>query len=221
MKRIYLLAIVFMMLTAFCATAAASQEVSAVSGDMALQKLMDGNKRYVETQLTHPNQTLHRRREVSKGQHPFAIIVSCSDSRVPPEIIFDQGLGDFFVVQLAGHFLNDEALGSIEYAVEHLGARFIMVLGHERCGAVDATVKGGEAPGHIGSIVKAIKPAVDKAKNQPGDLLDNAIKANVTMVVEQLKSSAPILESFVKKGSLKVIGARYDLDDGKVTIVPS
>ena len=139
---------------------------------------------------------------------------------MPPEIIFDQGLGDLFVVRLAGHVLNDEALGSIEYAVEHLGVRFIVVLGHERCGAVDATVKGGEAPGYIGSIVKAIKPAVDKAKNQPGDLLDNAIKANVTMVVEQLKSSAPILESFVKKGSLKVIGARYDLDDGKVTIVP-
>ena len=146
--------------------------------------------------------------------------MSCSDSRVPPEIIFDQGLGDLFVIRLAGNILDDAALGSLEYAVEHLGVKYIMVLGHERCGAVDAAVKGGEIPGHIGSLVKAIQPAVEKVKNLPGDLLDNAVRANVTMVVQQLKSSGPILEELVKKGDLAIAGARYDLDDGEVKILP-
>jgi len=197
-----------------------NQDVAAVSGDKALQKLMDGNNRYVSAQMSHPNQTPARRSEVIEGQHPFAVIVGCSDSRVPPEIIFDQGLGDLFVVRLAGHVLNDEATGSIEYAVEHLGTRLVMVLGHDKCGAVNATVQGGEAPGHIGSIVNAIKPAVDRAKNQPGDLLENAIRENVAMVVDQLRSSSPLLAHLVKDGILKIIGAYYRLDDGKVTLVP-
>lgn len=146
--------------------------------------------------------------------------MSCSDSRVPPEIIFDQGLGDLFVIRLAGNILDDAALGSLEYAVEHLGVKYIMVLGHERCGAVDAAVKGGEIPGHIGSLVEAIQPAVEKVKNLPGDLLDNAVRANVTLVVQQLKSSGPIIEELVKKGALTIAGARYDLDDGEVKILP-
>ena len=169
---------------------------------------------------SHPNQTTARRTEITGGQHPFAVIVGCSDSRVPPEIIFDQGLGDLFVIRLAGHVISDEALGSIEYALEHLGTRLIMVLGHDNCGAVTAAVKGGDIPGHIGSIVKAIAPAVKKAKNQPGDLLENAIRENVAMVVEQLRSSSPLLAHLVKDGILKIIGAYYRLDDGKVTLVP-
>ena len=197
-----------------------NQDEAAVSGDKALQKLMDGNNRYVSAQTSHPNQTPARRTEITGGQHPFAIIVGCSDSRVPPEIIFDQGLGDLFVVRLAGHVLSDEALGSIEYALEHLGTRLIMVLGHDNCGAVTAAVKGGDIPGHIGSIVKAIAPAVKKAKNQPGDLLENAIRENVAMVVDQLRSSSPLLAHLVKDGILKIIGAYYRLDDGKVTLVP-
>ncbi len=107
----------------------------------------------------------------------------------------------------------------IEYAVEHLGVKYIMVLGHERCGAVEAAVKGGKAPGHIGSLIKAIQPAVDQARSQPGELLDNAVRANVTMVVRQVKSSAPILKERVEKGDLTVVGARYDLDDGVVAIL--
>jgi carbonic anhydrase len=198
----------------------AATEGSAVSGDLAQQKLIDGNKRYVDAKPSHPNQTAQHRTEVAKGQHPFAAIVSCADSRVPPEILFDQGLGDLFVIRLAGNILDDSALGSLEYAVEHLGVKYIMVLGHERCGAVEATLKGGDAPGHIGSLVKAIQPAVEKAKNQPGDPLDNAVRANVTMVVQQVKSSEPILEGRVKKGDLTVVGARYDLDDGVVAILP-
>ena len=192
----------------------------AVSAESALQRLLDGNARYMSAGPSHPNQTTARRTEITGGQHPFAIIVGCSDSRVPPEIIFDQGLGDLFVVRLAGHVLNDEAVGSIEYAAEHLGTRLVMVLGHDKCGAVTAAVKGGDAPGHISSIVNAIKPAVDRAKNQPGDLLENAIRENAAMAVDQLQSSAPLLTHLVQNGGLKIVGAHYHLEDGKVTLVP-
>ena len=220
MKRAILALIGMIVLVSLGAATMAAAEGSAVSGNVAQQKLIDGNKRYVDARPSHPNQTAQHRTEVSKGQHPFAAIVSCADSRVPPEILFDQGLGDLFVIRLAGNVMDDAALASLEYAVEHLGVKYIMVLGHERCGAVEATLKGGEAPGHIGSLVKAIQPAVEKTKNQPGDPLDNAVRANVTMVVHQLKSSAPILEELVKKGNLTVVGARYDLDDGGVAILP-
>ncbi len=200
--------------------AAAAGKGEAVNGEVARQKLADGNRRYAEGRLSRPNQTAERRAEVAKGQHPFAAILTCSDARVPPEVIFDQGLGDLFVVRLAGNILNDAALGSLEYAVEHLGVKHIMVLGHERCGAVTATIKGGEVSGPIGSLVKAIRPAVDKVKNQPGDLVENAVRANVSMAVQQLKSSGPILAELVKQGALTIDGAVYDLDDGKVAILP-
>lgn len=193
---------------------------AAVSGDIAQQRLLDGNKRYVEAKMTNPNQTAQRRVELAKGQHPFAVVVACSDSRVPPEILFDQGLGDLFVIRLAGNVVDDAALGSIEYAVEHLGVNYVMVLGHERCGAVEATVKGGEVPGHIGVLAKAIQPALDKAKGQSGDLVDNTVRANATMAVERLKTSEPILAELVKKGELTIVGARYDLDDGSVVVFP-
>lgn len=220
MKRAIFAFIGLIVLVSFGANAMAAKDGSAVSGDVAQEKLIDGNKRYVDARPSHPNQTARHRMEVAKGQHPFAAIVSCSDSRVPPEILFDKGLGDLFVIRLAGNILDDAAFASLEYAVEHLGVKYIMVLGHERCGAVEATLKGGEVPGHIGSLVKAIQPAVEKIKNQPGDPLDNAVRANITMVVQQLKSSAPILEELVKKGDLTVVGARYDLDDGVVAILP-
>jgi len=198
---------------------ASAQKGTSINGDQVLQKLMAGNKRYMTAKLTHPNQTTARRAEVAKGQHPLAIIVGCSDSRVPPEIVFDQGLGDLFVIRVAGNIVDDAILGSIEYAAEHLHAPLIVVLGHERCGAVDATVKGGNVPGHIGSLVGAIKPAVGRAKDQSGDPLDNAVRANVRMVVDQLKSSGPILEELVKQGKLKIVGARYDLDSGAVEVI--
>jgi len=220
MKRTIAALIGLIGLVSFGAAAMAATEGSPVSGDVAQQKLIDGNRRYVDAKLSHPNQTAQRRTEVAKGQHPFAAILSCSDSRVPPEIIFDQGLGDLFVVRVAGNILDDAALASLEYAVDHLGVKYIMVLGHERCGAVEATLKGGEAHGHIGSLVKAIQPAVDKAKNQPGDPLANAVRANVAMVVQLLKSSAPMLGKLVKKGDLTVAGAVYDLDNGVVSILP-
>jgi carbonic anhydrase len=189
------------------------------SSDEVLQELMNGNKRYVAAQFAHPNQTVERRVEVAKKQHPFAIVLGCSDSRVPPEIIFDQGLGDLFVIRVAGNVVDDVVIGSIEYAAEHFNAPLIMVLGHKRCGAVEATINGGEAPGRIGSLVEAIKPAVEKAKSQLGFLLDNAVKVNISMVVDRLKSSQPILANLIREGRLKIVGAHYDLDTGVVNII--
>jgi carbonic anhydrase len=167
-----------------------------------------------------PEQAAKRRAELAKSQHPFAIILSCSDSRVPPEIVFDEGLGDLFIVRVAGNVLNDEGLGSIEYAVDVLGARLIVVLGHQSCGAVDAAMKTvaakGKAPGHIQSLVTAIKPVVDATPK--GDL-ETTIKANVKHVVDALRSSKPILKSRVDSGDVQVIGGYYTLDTGAVTFL--
>lgn len=183
----------------------------------SIKKLKDGNERYITGKPTHQNQTSARRTEVAKGQKPFAVVITCSDSRVPPEILFDQGIGDLFVIRTAGNILDDIGLGSIEYAVEHLHVPLVVVLGHERCGAVSATVEGGEAPGHIKALVSNIMRAVEKARSKKGDLLENSIKQNVENVVEQISKSKPILEEFVHEKKIKVIGARYDLDDGAVS----
>jgi len=201
-------------------TVALCGESAVFSNERFVQRLLEGNKRFADGKPSHPNQTFERREHAAKGQHPFAVVVSCSDSRVPPEIIFDQGIGDLFVVRVAGNILDDAGLGSIEYAAEHLHVSLIMVLGHERCGAVEAAVKGGEAPGHIKSLVGAIQPAVEKARGEHGDLAENAMRTNVKMVVDHLKASKPILEHLVHNGTLTVVGARYDLDDGQVSIIP-
>jgi carbonic anhydrase len=165
-------------------------------------------------------QAAKRRAELATSQHPFAIILSCSDSRVPPEIVFDEGLGDLFIVRVAGNVLNAEGLGSIEYGVEVLGARLIVVLGHQSCGAIDAAMKTvaakGKAPGHIQSLVTAIKPVVDATPK--GDL-DTMIKANVKHVVDALRSSTPILKARVDSGEVQVIGGYYTLDTGAVTFL--
>jgi carbonic anhydrase len=185
----------------------------------ALQKLIEGNKRFSSSKQSHPNQNKERRQELVKGQKPFAIIVGCSDSRIPPEIIFDQGLGDLFVIRVAGNIVDDVALGSIEYAVDHLGAQVIVVLGHSKCGAVTATVQGGAFHGHVESIVKAIKPAISEAKNLPGDLTDNTIKANATHVASQIQSSQPILSELARLDKIAVVSAYYDIESGEVHIL--
>jgi len=192
----------------------------AVAPIEAIAKLKEGNGRYTSGNLQHPGQTTERRTELAKIQHPFATIVSCSDSRVPPEIVFDQGLGDLFIVRVAGNVINDEGLGSIEYAVDHLGTRLIVVLGHQRCGAVQAAKETiaakGKAPGHIESLVTAIKPAVQATAK---DDLDTTIKANVQHVVQELRSSTPILKAKVDSGDVKVVGGYYSLDTGGVTFL--
>jgi carbonic anhydrase len=186
----------------------------------AISKLKEGNGRYTNGNLQHPGQTTERRVELANTQHPFAAILSCSDSRVPPEIVFDQGLGDLFIVRVAGNVINNEGLGSLEYTVDHLGTRLIVVLGHQSCGAVDAAKKTiaakGKAPGHIQSLVTAIKPAVEATAK---DDLETTIKANVKNVVQALRSSTPILKGEVDSGKIQVIGGYYSLDTGAVTFL--
>ena len=191
-----------------------------MSGNDIWQGLISGNKRYVDGNPTHPNQSASRRRELAQGQNPRVAVLACADSRVAPEIIFDQGLGDLFVVRVAGNVANDHILGSLEYAVEHLGTRLIVVLGHKRCGAVAAACAGGEAPGHIASLVQALAPAVDNisASQNPSDdgRVDLVAKENVRLTVERLQSCGPILAELVRQGKLEVAGAFYDLDTGTV-----
>src|SRR6266850_728160 len=198
----------------------AHPEQPTVAPAEAIAKLKEGNARYTSGNLQHPGQTTERRAELAKSQHPFAIILSCSDSRVPPEIVFDEGLGDLFIVRVAGNVLNDEGLGSIEYGVEVLGARLIVVLGHSSCGAVDAAMKTvaakGKAPGHIQSLVTAIKPVVDSTPK--GDL-ETMTKANAKHVVDALRSSTPILKARVDSGDVQVIGGYYSLDTGAVAFL--
>lgn len=198
---------------------AAPAASSNLSADDALRKLVVGNQRYISATQSHPDQTIERRMDIASSQKPFAIIVSCSDSRVPPEVVFDQGLGDLFVIRTAGQVVGDLEIGSIEYAVEHVGVNLILVLGHERCGAVKATVEGGEAPGSIGSICKLIQPAVDKAKFQGGDVVDAAVRINVGNVADRIGMS-PIVREAVQSGRVKLMRAYYDLDDGTVKPVP-
>ena len=192
---------------------------TSMSPEQAWNLLLEGNQRYVAGQPAHVHQSIERRTEVVAGQHPGAIVLTCSDSRVPPEILFDQGIGDIFVVRTAGNVADDVALGSIEYAVEHLGVQLVVVLGHQKCGAVAATVQGGEVPGHLPSIVNAIKPAVDQTRGQGGDPVDNAVRANVRLIVAQLRACQPILAEQVHTGHLKVVGAYYSLETGAVSLI--
>ena len=190
-----------------------------VSPDAALNKLFAGNRRYVAGTVQHPRQGQARRAETAKGQKPFAIVVGCADSRTSPEIVFDQGLGDVFVTRLAGSIVDDAALGSIEYGVDHLGASVIVVLGHESCGAVDAAMKGGKLPGKIGAFVKPILPAVDAVKRSSTPTLEVAVQYNARMTANHLTARSRILADHVKAGTLKIVAAYYDLDTGRVILV--
>lgn len=196
-----------------------ANDAASLSADQALRKLMAGNLRYATNRTIHPDQSAARRMRLAKGQQPFTVIMSCSDSRAPAEIVFDQGLGDLFVIRVAWNVVDDHAIGSIEYAVEHLGVHLVIVLGHERCGAVTADVSGGEAPGHIASLLDAIKPVLAMVKDSGGDRVDQVVRANALYVAGQLRSSQPILAHAVEHGGLEILAARYDLDSGKVEIV--
>ena len=190
-----------------------------VSADEALTRLMEGNQRYVWHRVRHPDESVARRKQLETAQHPFAVILACADSRVPPELVFDQGLGDLFVVRVAGNVVDDAVLGSIEYAVEHLNTKLIMVLGHEKCGAVSAAVEGGDPPGHLKSLVQAIQPSVDATRNEPGDKIHNCVIANARRVAGQIRASEPVLKEAVQKNGLQVVAADYALDTGKVTLL--
>jgi carbonic anhydrase len=199
-------------------TAPAAPAEDDITPDKALQELLDGNDRFVKTKRKNPHQTHSRLVEVAKGQKPFASVLSCADSRVPSEIVFDQGLGDLFVCRVAGNIATTEEIGSLEFGSLVLGSKVIMVVGHQRCGAVSAAVKGGEVPGQIGSLIAAIKPSVESSKGESGDKIENACKANILRQVEKLKSS-PVLSELIKAEKLKIVGSYYNLDTGKISIV--
>ena len=188
--------------------------------EVALQRLLDGNARYASGHAVHPNQTVARRVEVARGQTPFAAIVTCSDSRVAPEFYLDQGIGDLFVVRDAGNVINDHVIGSLEYAVEHLHVSLILVIGHEKCGAVSAAVAGGRPEGRIASIVDSIRPAVQETRHQAGDKVDNAIRTHARRGAVALASYGPILAPAVRSGEVKIFAARYDLASGRIELIP-
>jgi carbonic anhydrase len=189
------------------------------SPELALQQLIDGNKRFMNASPAHPNQDDDRRISLGSGQAPFAAVLACADSRVPPEVLFDQGLGDLFVVRVAGNIINDQLLGSLEYAAIHLDTPLVVVLGHTSCGAIGAVAEGAELEGHIASLAPSIQPAVDKVRGQEGNLTDNAAREVARMTAEQLRTSEPIMADLVKDGKLKIIPAFYDLESGEVSLL--
>jgi len=195
------------------------------SPNQAKQLLIDGNQRFTAGKPMNKDLSSTRRSELMKnGQHPFAVIVSCSDSRVPPELLFDQALGDLFVVRVAGNVITPVELGSIEYAVEHLKTPLVVVLGHEECGAVTAAVQGGETHGNIAEIIKKIKPAVDEAKamgtSTTNDkvLIEKSTELNIKNALNDILDS-PIIKEGVEANQVDTIGIKYDLDEGSIKFI--
>ncbi|OPY85670.1 MAG: Carbonic anhydrase 2 [Syntrophus sp. PtaU1.Bin208] len=216
--------------------AMASSHGSSISADEALQKLMDGNKHYVENKMTSQStcDPAHRA-ALAHSQKPYAIVLTCSDSRVPPEIIFDKGLGEIFVIRVAGNVPDPIVIGSIEYAAEHLGSPLVMVLGHERCGAVKATIEAkGKSTGskNIDAIAKTISASIpdatkaceacktDKkcAENAAAAFAESLTDANAKNIAANLTKQSPILKHLAKEKKIKIVAAKYDLDDGLVTL---
>jgi len=204
---------------ALCSAVATAQD-TVPSAAAVLRELQVGNDHHVAKRYQHPHQTAARQRELTSTQHPHAIVLSCADSRVAPEIILDQGLGDVFDVRVAGNVASDTELASIEYAALHLHTPLLVVMGHQKCGAVTAAAESGDAEGHLPLLLGLIRPAVERAKTQPGDLIDNAVRLNVENVVQQVRGSAPVLAALVERGSLMVVGAVYSLDTGRVAWLP-
>ncbi len=196
----------------------AGGEAALLSPEQAVQKLKDGNGRFVSEDYAREDIGSIRRQELTAGQHPFAVIVACSDSRVPPELVFDQGLGDIFVVRVAGNVIDADALGSVEYAVEHLHSPLVMVMGHQECGAVKAAIEGGPAPAGITAILQKIAPSVDSARAaglSGAGLLDGAVRDNIKTSVSALEAS-PVLEEKLVQGELKIVSGEYMLGNGVV-----
>jgi carbonic anhydrase len=213
--------------TLFVAAALASPALAAgsnpgVSPDEAMRVLKAGNARYVEGKPQHPHQDRVRRAlTAGQGQHPLAVVLTCSDSRVPAEIIFDQGIGDIFVVRVAGNVAATDEIGSMEYAVDHLAAPLVVVLGHTQCGAVTAVVDNAKLPPNIAKLVAPIKPAVDQARADNPDaakdvVLRAAITDNVWQAIDDTLRQSPIIREKIKDNQVQVAGALYDLDSGQV-----
>jgi len=189
---------------------------SKLTPDEALKALMDGNARYVAGHPTSFDEQLKILRErTAEKQEPFAAVLSCADSRVPVEIVFDQSIGHLFVARVAGNIATPEIIGSLEYGAAVLGTKVIMVLGHGSCGAVKAAIHGDPVPGQISSLFPHLQPAVDQA----GSDITAAIKANASIQATLISKSSPVLAPMVKEGKLKIVAAYYDLESGKVTLV--
>ncbi|WP_435007899.1 carbonic anhydrase [Tundrisphaera lichenicola] len=204
---------------------AVNPQVPARDPDSVLALLLEGNERFVNGKLTHPGRSPKDFTALAEGQAPMAVIVGCADSRVSPELAFDQGVGDLFVIRAAGNIVSGAGAlvkGSIEFAVAELGARLIIVLGHSQCGAVKAAIahidSNDALPGSIGDLINPIRPAVRSVAGMPGDKLTNVTRANVEQGVKTLKGLDPILAKLVQSGELKVVGATYELRTGKVDV---
>lgn len=186
------------------------------TADQAISMLKEGNKRFTSGKLEHPNHCEESRQSVAAGQTPIATVLTCSDSRVPPVDIFDQGLGDLFVVRVAGNVIGDHTLGSIEYAVKHLHTPLVLVLGHSSCGAVTAVASGAALDGHIATLGPAIQTAIKNVKDLEGDSVDNASIELAKQIAAKIAASEPIVADLVKEGAVKVVPAFYDLSTGEV-----
>ena len=214
---IIMLTLVFTLRAIFPAKAAASSHSqTAVSADEALQILREGNQRFAADQFSAHTRGSIRRAELLNGQSPHAVIVTCSDSRVPPELLFDQSLGEIFIIRVAGNVLDAIGLGSIEYAVEHLNTKLVVVMGHEQCGAVKAAVDGGHFPPNIMAITDKIKPAVAQAHTLgASNIYEAATNINIHNMVSIIKNT-PGLTNITE---LKVVGAKYHLSSGLVSFL--
>lgn len=190
--------------------------------DAAIARLIEGNKRY-QKGVAKRHDFIAEREVLVAGQNPYAAILSCADSRIAPEYAFDSGRGDLFVVRVAGNFANADGIASFEYAVDVLKTPLLMVLGHESCGAVKATISSIQdkttLPGHLPSMVAALTPAVKAVAGRPGNQLENATRENVRLTVETLRSATPLLSAAVKDKRLKVVGGIYRLTDGAVELI--
>ena len=215
MRNVKRLVSVFLLLASVSCAAFANTD-SNLSADVALKKLKEGNAHFVSSKMVHPDESVSRRKELRTGQHPFVAILSCSDSRVPPEIIFDQGLGDIFEIRNAGNVLDDHVIGSIEYAVVHAGVKLVLVMGHEDCGAVKATLGHSHESIYIESLTKTIEPAARISKGEGAELINNTAINHAKMTVKKILESDPIISEYVEKHGVKVIPAMYHLDSGKV-----
>ncbi|MEV4532798.1 carbonic anhydrase [Asanoa sp. NPDC049518] len=210
-------------LTLVSAAPAAATSPTPTTPGAALAELLAGNARFRGGHSRHPHQGVADVRRLAAGQHPFAIVLGCADSRVSPEVLFDQGLGDIFDNRVAGNIVDEVVTGSIEYAVAEFAPPVLVVLGHERCGAVAATVEtienGGTPPGSVGALVEALRPAIEPVLHQPGDTVENGVRANVRYQVAQLLAGSAIVRDAVAARTLRVVGARYDLDSAAVTLL--
>jgi carbonic anhydrase len=192
---------------------AAENPAAPVDGNTALARLKEGNARFASSTMSTGKPVAAKRAETAQGQHPFAIVLACADSRTAPEIVFDQTIGDLFVVRNAGNLVDDHTVGSIEYAVEHLGVRLIVVLGHSKCGAVTAALESATAPGHILSLVRDIQPAVKATKGKTGDVLELTVAENARLMADKVRHEAEIGD-LAKQ--VRIVSAVYHIDTGKI-----